>query len=82
MPIIYKGFYEFQLCQDTFEKIIRYPIIIRMKKKDWDVWDNAVRQNFMKDEPNKELMRDIAESFDCGWISIEHLTAIRNFISQ
>lgn len=85
MPKIIKKwlttYYEFQLCQDTIHKILKFPIYINIRKEERNIRDKAVRDNFCKDEPNKEIMRDIAESFDCWWISIEHLTAIRNYIS-
>jgi hypothetical protein len=74
--------YEFQLSQDTVQKILRFPIWIELKKQDRDKRETAVRENSCKYEPNPELYRDIAESFDCWWMSIEHLTAIRNFLSQ
>lgn len=75
-----RRYYEFRLCQDTLQEIVRYAIYIKIPVIERERRDEVVRNNMMAKRPKKYLMWDIAESFDCWWMSIEHLTAFRNFI--
>ena len=75
-----RRYYEFRLCQDTQNEIVRYAIYIKIPVIEWEWREKAVRENAMSNRPKKSMMWDIAESFDCWRISIEHLKAIRDFI--
>ena len=76
----WKGYYEFRLFQDTPQEIVRYAIYIKIPVIERKCRDEAVRANIKSNRPKKSMMWDIAESFDCWRISIEHLKAFRDFI--
>lgn len=75
-----RKYYEFKLVQDKQTEIIHYAIYIKIPIIEWNLRTKEVENNFKSKKPKKSLMRDIAESWDCWWISIEHLKAIRDFI--
>lgn len=73
---------EFVLAKDTINEIARLPIYVQVKRSDWDKWEQAVSKNMSlwPKQWNENMVRDIAECFDVGWLSVEHLEQIHNFI--
>lgn len=73
---------EFILAKDTIDKIIQLPIYVQIKRSDWDKWELACSKNMSlwPKQWDENMVRDLAECYDVGWLSIEHLEQIHNFI--